>query len=62
MPHLHVEFLDGTPDAAFETGFLLTAQVVGNGVPPQCLDDNTCNLGLKMNAQTLNKKPNSSAE
>eukprot|EP00667_Euglena_gracilis_P013114 EG_transcript_13516 len=30
MPHLHVEFLDGTPDAAFETGFLLTAQVVGN--------------------------------
>lgn len=30
VPHLNLEFLDGTPDAAFENGFLLTAQVLGN--------------------------------
>jgi len=34
IPHLQLEILDGTPDAAFDFGFLLSGQAFRNGLPP----------------------------
>lgn len=40
IPHLQLEILDGTPDAAFDFGFLLSGQAFRNGPPPVfCLRD-----------------------